>query len=40
MKHKSWLTKTFSSGVLTGMAALCLLSYGNVAYAANPEMNI
>ena len=22
------------------MAALCLLSYGNVAYAANPEMNI
>lgn len=40
MKSKSWLNKVLPKGTLTGMAVLFMLSYGNVAYAVGPEINV
>ncbi len=40
MKSNFWFSKVLSKSTLTAMAALFMLSYGNVAYAAGPDMNI
>ena len=40
MKSKSWFSKVLSSGTLYAAAALFMLSLGNVAYAAQPDMNV
>ena len=40
MKSNSWFSKVLSTGTLTALAALFMLSLGNVAYAASPETNV
>lgn len=40
MKSKSWLIKVLSNNCLKGMVALCMLSLGTVAYAADPDVNV